>query len=86
MVTLEAGACGVPTVSTKVGLLPDIPAMGEVVPIGDDAALADKIRGLLSNENRRAEVGLLAQRIVGEKFTIQHTVEQFRVLYAELQR
>jgi glycosyltransferase involved in cell wall biosynthesis len=86
MVTLEAGACGVPTVSTNVGLLPDVPQMGAVIPVGDDAALANAIRNLLADENRRAEVGLLAQRIVGEKFTIQHTVEQFRVLYAELQR
>lgn len=84
MVTLEAGACRVPTVSTNVGLLPDIPDMGGVVPVGDDAALANAIQNLLSNENRRREIGLTAQQIVREKFTIQHTVEQFRALYRQL--
>lgn len=84
MVTLEAGACGVPTVSTDVGLLPDVAEMGAVVPVGDDAALADAIQNLLSDDQRRAEIGLTAQKMVGEKFTIQHTLEQFRALYQRL--
>ncbi len=83
MVTLEAGACRVPTVSTNVGLLPDIPAMGAVVPVGDDVALANAIQNLLSDENRRREMGLTAQRIVREKFTIQRAAEQFRALYRQ---
>ncbi len=84
MVTLEAGACCVPTISTNVGLLPDIPTMGAVVPVGDDAALANAIQNLLSDENRCAEIGSAAHRIVTEKFTIQHTVAQFRALYRQL--
>jgi glycosyltransferase involved in cell wall biosynthesis len=84
MVTLEAGACRVPTVSTNVGLLPDILAMGAVVPVGNDAALANAIQNLLSDENRRLEIGAAARQIVSEKFTIQHTVAQFRALYKQL--
>ena len=83
MVTLEAGACRVPTISTNVGVLPDIPEMGIVVPVGDDAARASAIQNLLSDEDRR-EIGLTTQRIVSEKFTIQRTIEQFQVLYRQL--
>jgi glycosyltransferase involved in cell wall biosynthesis len=86
MVTLEAGACGLPTVSTNVGLLPDYPTIGVVVPVGDDEALADAIEELLLDEKKRNQLSQTALATVREKFTIQHTVEQFRALYAELQQ
>jgi glycosyltransferase involved in cell wall biosynthesis len=84
MVTLEAAACGVATVSTNVGLLPDVPQMGICVPVGDDAALAEAIRALLANENRRTALAQSAYETVRERFTIQHTAAQFKKLYSEL--
>lgn len=84
MVTLEAAACGVPTVSTAVGLLPDHPSLGVAVPIGDDAALATAIADLLADEPRRAALAQSAYQTVQNQFTIQHTVEQVRALYQEL--
>ncbi len=84
MVTLEAAACGIPTVGTAVGLLPDHPALGICVPVGDDAALAEAIKLLLENEKQRAALGKTARQLVEERFTIQATVRQFRTIYAEL--
>jgi glycosyltransferase involved in cell wall biosynthesis len=84
MVTLEAAACGVPTVSTNVGLLPDYPAMGVSVPVGDDEALAAAIRGLLIDDEKRMALAQSAYETIHKQFTIQHTVEQFRGLYREL--
>ncbi|MBZ0289382.1 MAG: glycosyltransferase family 4 protein, partial [Anaerolineae bacterium] len=84
MVTLEAAACGVPTVSTNVGLLPDVPEMGICVPVGDDAALAEAIQALLANESRRVALAKSAYEAVRERFTIQHTAAQFRALYLDL--
>ena len=84
MVTLEAATCGVPTISTAVGLLPDVPEMGSSVPVGDDAALAAAIRDLLDDDERRTALGQSAYATVKKRFTIQHTVEQFRALYREL--
>ncbi len=84
MVTLEAAACGVPTISTAVGLLPDVPELGLTVPVGDDAALAAAIETLLHHPGQRLALGQSALKAVRERFTIQHTVEQFRAIYAEL--
>lgn len=84
MVTLEAAACGIPTVGTAVGLLPDHPALGISVPVGDDEALADAIQNLLDNEEQRAASGIAARQLVEERFTIQETVRQFRSRYQEL--
>lgn len=84
MVTLEAAACGIPTVGTAVGLLPDVPSMGVTVPVGDDIALTTAIDALLSNPQQLAGLGQSALETVRRGYTIQHTVEQFRNLYHTL--
>lgn len=85
MVTLEAAACGIPTVSTAVGLLPDCAELGIAVPVGDDVALANAIRKLLEHPDQRAALAHSAYEMVQNRFTIQHTIEQFRTVYHELQ-
>ncbi len=84
MVTLEAAACGVPTVGTAVGLLPDVPEMGVSVPVGDAGALADAIQHLLHDPQRRDVLARSALHTVRERFTIQQTATQFLALYGEL--
>lgn len=86
MVTLEAAACGIPTVSTAVGLLPDVPEMGICVPVGDDVALAAAIGSLLDDDKRRASLGHSAVTTARTRFTIQHTVEELCTLYRALAR
>jgi glycosyltransferase involved in cell wall biosynthesis len=86
MVTLEAGACGIPTVSTAVGLLPDCPEMGITVPVGDDEALANAVQSLLSDHEQLTALSRSAGEAVRSRYTIQNTVEQFRALYTELKR
>jgi glycosyltransferase involved in cell wall biosynthesis len=84
MVTLEAAACGLPSVSTAVGLLPDCPTLGITVPVGDDAALASAIRALLDNPAQREALGQSARTMVLERFSIEKTVQDLRVVYREL--
>lgn len=85
MVTLEAAACGLPSVSTAVGLLPDCPKMGVTVPVGDDAALASAVRALLDNPTQREALGQSARAAVLERFSIERTLQDLRALYQELQ-
>jgi glycosyltransferase involved in cell wall biosynthesis len=86
MVTLEAAACGLPTVSTAVGLLPDYPALGVAVAVGDDAALANAIHELLADPARLDGLRQAAYQTVQDKLTIQHTAAAFRSLYQRLRR
>ncbi len=84
MVTLEAAACGVPTVSTAVGLLPDVPEMGVSVAVGDADALASVIAQLLSDSVRRDALAASGLYAAQERFTIQRTVAQLLALYQRL--
>ncbi len=84
MVTLEAAACGIPTVGTAVGLLPDFPSLGVSVPVGDDVALANAIRDLLANKEKRLALGFSAKNLVHNRFTIQETVRLLRDQYRQL--
>ncbi len=84
MVTVEAAACALPTVSTAVGLLPDYPALGVSVAVGDDAALASAIASLLDDSARRAALSASALRLARETFRIEDTAARLRALYANL--
>ncbi len=78
----EYWACGVPAI------LPRLPALEEVVgdeaaslfyAPGDAADLADKVNGLLADEERRREMGRLGQERVAGEF-------EWRVLTGEIAR
>ncbi len=83
MVTLEAAAHGLLTVGTAVGILPDVPALGVSVPVGDDTALAVAIRDLLADSAALRERGQQARRAVEQGFTITHTAAALREVYRE---
>lgn len=81
---LEAAACGLYTVCTAAGALPEYPTLATTVPIGDDAALANAISDLLAHPARRAELGAQAARAVREHFTIEGAAARLRSLYNDL--
>lgn len=87
MTTLEAAACGLPNVSTAVGIAPDYVALGMTVPVGNAEALAWAIRLLLAAPEKRAKFGrMFARPIVRRELSIQITAERLRALYADLSR
>jgi glycosyltransferase involved in cell wall biosynthesis len=71
MVLLEAAASGLPIVSTDMAgardaIVPD--ETGYIVPIGDDAVLAERILTLLDDKMRTHEMGERGRRYVVERF------------------
>ena len=84
MTTLEAAACGVPTISTSVGIVPDYLSLGLSVPVGDAAALAQTIQALLDDPERRAALGRSARATAEHDLSIKVTAQQLRSLYVEL--
>jgi glycosyltransferase involved in cell wall biosynthesis len=80
---LEAAAVGVPTVGTNVGHVRDFaPDAAIAVAVGDSAALAREIGGLLDDEPRRLALATRAQqRAVRED--ADWTCARFEALYAE---
>jgi glycosyltransferase involved in cell wall biosynthesis len=71
LVTLEAMAAGTPVVSTTVGGLPEqVPeTAGLLVPPKQPQEFAEAVDELLSDETRRAEMGVKGRELVREKYS-----------------
>jgi glycosyltransferase involved in cell wall biosynthesis len=80
---VEAMACALPSVTTRVGGLRDFVVDGgnaTVVPPGDDAALADAISALLADGGRRAALGTAARRTAVERFSLPVVARRYAAL------
>lgn len=86
IVNLEAMACGVPIVASKVGGIPDVVKNGEnglLVPPRDSEALADAIIHLLENEDIRVKMGKNGRKKV-ENYSWKRIAEETEKLYEGL--
>jgi glycosyltransferase involved in cell wall biosynthesis len=84
---VEAMACGLPCVTTRVGGLRDFVIDGvnaHAVPPADDAALASAIASLLGDTGRRAALGQAARRTVEERFSLAVVAGAYAALMDEL--
>lgn len=84
---LEAGARGVPAVSTDAGAVGEIiehGATGLLTPPGDPSALARAIVELLRSPDRRAAMGCAARELAIERHDIERVADQFLELYRHL--
>ncbi|KUJ67308.1 glycosyltransferase [Streptomyces albus subsp. albus] len=81
----EALRAGVPLVATAVGGVPELVGeAAELVPYGDPGALAQAVRGLLSDPPRRAELAA-AGRVQAADWPVEHdTVAHVLGVYDEL--
>ena len=86
---IEASACGLPVVVTRVGGLPEVVREGEtglVVERDDPAGLAQALRRLLDDPALRARLGRAGRERVAEKYEwsacVRHMVEVYTALLA----
>jgi N-acetyl-alpha-D-glucosaminyl L-malate synthase BshA len=86
---LEAMCFGCPSVSTRVGGIPEVVEdnrSGLLVPFGDVAALASALEALIHDETRRSALGRAAQARARELFSAEIIVPRYEALYRRLCR
>ena len=76
MVLSEAGAAGLPAVSTQVAAIPEVVRDGEsgfIIPTGDVDALTNALRDLVRNPDLRRRQGARAAELVQKAMTLSAT-------------
>jgi glycosyltransferase involved in cell wall biosynthesis len=84
---LEAMACGVPSVVTRVGGNPEAineEENGFMVPVEDDEAAAERLLFLLRNPDRAAEIGEKGRTSAQTRFSAETMIEKLISLYRDL--
>ncbi|HVL84500.1 MAG TPA: glycosyltransferase [Pseudonocardia sp.] len=84
---VEQMAAGAPVVTTEVGAVRDMVTDGQegfVVPVGDAAAFADRLRRLVDDPGLRAAMGGRARARVERQFRIEDTAAAFERLVTSL--
>jgi glycosyltransferase involved in cell wall biosynthesis len=84
---LEAMACGVPSVVTRVGGNPEAIREGEngfMVQVEDDAAAAERLLYLLRKPERAAQIGERARTSAQTRFSAETMIRSLINLYRDL--
>jgi N-acetyl-alpha-D-glucosaminyl L-malate synthase BshA len=87
LVALEAMACEVPVIATRVGGLPELVengATGFLFPVGDVNAMAAGAISLLSNQTLTQQFGRLAREVAITRFSAERIIPEYEALYAGL--
>ena len=87
LVALEAMACEVPVITTRVGGLPEVVAEGEtgyLFEIGDVQGMAQAALQLLNDEGKREHMGKRGREIALANFTTDKIIPQYEKLYETL--
>jgi polysaccharide biosynthesis protein PelF len=85
MTLLEAMARGRPTVATSVGGVPSVlRGCGIIAPPGDVHELATAVVALLRNPDLAATLGRRGYERLDRRYRLEHCVESYRELFAEL--
>ncbi len=86
LTALEAMACGLPVVATRVGGLPEVVddgVTGLLVPPADPAALAEAMVAIWNDPDRGDRMGHAGRLRAEERFDVRRMVAQYEALYLE---
>jgi glycosyltransferase involved in cell wall biosynthesis len=87
LVLVEAMACGLPVVATRVGGIPEVVedgVTGLLVPPNDPEALAEGINSLLEDPDRMKAMGARGRERAKEHFTWDTVAKRLVSLYTEV--
>ena len=87
LAALEAMACGVPVIASRVGGLPEVVEEGRtgcLHELDDVDGMASSAVALLTDGTRRAAFGAAAARTVQERFCSDRIVSEYEQLYADV--
>ncbi len=87
LVALEAMACGVPTVGSNAGGIPELVSHGEtgfLAPVGDTAAMADHVIRLLSDEELYRQFSQACIRRATHQFCNNTITAQYEDIYCRV--
>jgi L-malate glycosyltransferase len=84
LAALEAMACEVPVIATRVGGLPEVVRTGEtgyLVELGDTSAMAEHAVEILSDKSRQRAMGVQAREWACSQFNTNKVIPQYEALY-----
>jgi glycosyltransferase involved in cell wall biosynthesis len=87
LVALEAMACGVVPVATRVGGVPELitdSVNGFLDPMGDISAQAARVVSLLADEQLHARMAKAGRETAQMEFNTEHVISQYERYYEEV--
>jgi len=87
LAALEAMACEVPVIATRVGGLPEVIPEGEggyLFDVGDVAAMAQQALELLSDPERNRALGARARAAALKRYCATHIIPRYEAFYQRL--
>ncbi|MCI0337191.1 MAG: N-acetyl-alpha-D-glucosaminyl L-malate synthase BshA [Acidobacteria bacterium] len=89
LAALEAMACEVPVIATRVGGLPEVVREGEtgyLVNLGDTRTVAERAIEIISDEKKRREMGMRGRAWAVERFNTERVIPLYENLYERIRR
>ena len=86
---LESMACGTPVIGFNIGGIPDMLRQGEtgiLAQVRNTEELAEQIKWMINHPEECEQMGINAQRVVEQKYTLEIQAKRYRELYNSMRK